>query len=95
MENVTVQRAFGRVKSEEKLGEFIEWFTDNISKLEETMDEVNPKNGQLTLDWQGISNSFIVEVQTTNEDFSKEICGKYKELGFADFNNIGVVTQIS
>lgn len=93
MENVTVQRVFGRVGDEKNLGEFFDWFTANISKLEEPMDEANPKNGQLMLDWQDSTDSFIVEIQTTNKDFSKEIIAKYKELGFTDFNNIGVVTD--
>lgn len=91
MTNITIKRVFGRVKSEEVLNNFTDWFTDNLNKLEPAIDENNPKNGQLILDYQPKTESYIVEVQTTNEEFSNEILKKYEELGFNEYNNIGIV----
>lgn len=91
MTNITIKRVFGRVKSEEVLNNFTDWFTDNLNKLEPAIDENNPKNGQLILDYQPKIESYVVEVQTTNEEFSNEILKKYEELGFNEYNNIGIV----
>lgn len=89
--NIKVQRVFGRVSNEEVLNSFVSWFSDNLPKLEPVIDENNPKNGQMLLDWQEKTSSYVIEVQTTNSEFAEEILKKYEELKFDDFKNIGIV----
>lgn len=92
---MVVQRVFGRTSDQEKIDKFVDWFTDNIDKLEEAVDEANPLNGQMLLDYQYKTNSFIIEVQTCMEDFANECLAKIKELKFTDSAKIGDVKKIS
>lgn len=95
MSYMVVQRVFGRTSDQEKIDKFIDWFTDNIDKLEEAVDEANPSNGQMLLDYQYKTNSFIIEVQTCIENFADECLDKIKELEFTDSAKIGDVKKIS
>lgn len=95
MSYMIVQRVFGRTSDQEKIDKFIDWFTDNIDKLEEAVDEANPSNGQMLLDYQYKTNSFIIEVQTCIENFADECLDKIKELEFTDSAKIGDVKKIS
>lgn len=95
MSFMIVQRVFGRTPDQEKIDKFVDWFTDNIDKLEEAVNEKNPSNGQMLLDYQYKTNSYIVEIQTCMEDFANECLAKINELEFADSAKIGDVKKIS
>jgi hypothetical protein len=94
MAHMVVQRVFGRTPDTDIIDKFVDWFTDNIDKMEYALNEVNPQNGQMTLDFQPKTRSFIVEVQTCMEDFANECLAKINELGFADSAKIGDVRKI-
>lgn len=92
--HVIVQRIFGRTPDKEKVEQFNNWFADNSDKLEEAIDEANPFNGQLLLDYQEASSSFIIEIQTTMHEFALEIKSKFEEMEFADSAIIGDVKNL-
>lgn len=91
MEEKTILRVLGLVERGNKLDKFIDWFTDNVSKLEVAEDEENPKNGFFTLDYQPESEAFVIEVRTTNAEFADEIISKYEEFGFETYQLISVI----
>lgn len=95
MAHMIVQRVFGRAEDQKKVDLFTDWFTDNIDKLEAAVDENNPSNGQMTIDYQLKTNSFIVEVQTCIDEFANECLNKIKELEFDDFAKIGDVKKLN
>jgi hypothetical protein len=86
-----VQRVFGRAKDGQKIEDFFDWFADNADRMENTLDDENPHNGQFTLDYQFKTQSFIVEVQTLDEEFANDILNKFEELEFDDSKKIGDV----
>lgn len=95
MATMIVRRVFGRAKDQEKIEKFVNWFTENLDKLETAVDEKNPSNGQFLLDYQPKTNSFIVEIQTAIEEFAEECFAKIKELEFDDFTMIGDVKNVT
>jgi hypothetical protein len=94
MGNLIVRRVFGRTADKGKVDQFSNWFTDNIDKLEEAVNENKPFNGQLLVDWQVPTQAYVIEVQTSNEEFANEIKAKYDELEFDDSAIIGDVKAI-
>lgn len=95
MQKIVIKRVFGRAKEKEKVEKFQEWFSKNLFKLEETFNDNNPLNGQMTIDYQYASESYIIEIKTADENFADEIKNKYTELEFSDSAIIGNIIEIS
>ncbi|MDF2615432.1 MAG: hypothetical protein K0Q47_87 [Sedimentibacter sp.] len=88
------QKLLARDSDECKLISFTDWLANNIEKMGVQVNESDFIDGTYDLSFQEKTNSFVLEINTPNEEFANEAKIELQRLSVDEIRMLGVVKEL-
>jgi hypothetical protein len=92
--NYIQQKLLARDKDDKKFIQFTSWLTENTEKMGVQITDKLYVDGSYDLSYQEKTDSYIIEINTANEEFADEAIIELKRLCVDEIKMLGIIKTV-